>query len=142
MNKLYEKNGEMVFNHVFHPDNAEFHLDFMSKLEVLNIDCIQLDLIFHTCFDNYLFEPLNSWSFYESVPRIKSNASRTFRNETVIIILSEMDDIDHTAYDLADLTTFNVWTALGESSLLIRRIFNEQDIDLMGRFMEWLWASS
>ena len=88
------------------------------------------------------FEPLNSWSYYDTVPWFRGAVPSEFSGETAVLILSESGDIDHASYSLSDLSTFGVLTALGESSLMIRRVLSEDDIALMGRSVEWLWAQN
>ena len=91
-----------------------------------------------------IFQPLNTWKFYENIPIIKhAQTFKDYNEETIILIMDDINDINHEIdYNLSDLSTFKQWTVLGDSSLLIRRIFDINDIDLMGRFIEWLWAKN
>ncbi len=93
-----------------------------------------------------IYEPLNKWSFYDNINIIKYNSYtqiKQYINQTIILIMDKRSDINHDKdYNISELSTFAKWTILGESSLLIRRIFTVNDIDLMGRFIEYLWAQN
>ena len=92
-----------------------------------------------------IFEPLMTWKYYDNIPIIKYSKDNhnDNNNKTIILILDKYSDINHDLdYDISDLSTFKQWTILGDSSLLIRRIFDPRDIDLFGRFIEYLWAKN
>lgn len=98
-----------------------------------------------------IFEPLMTWKYYDNISIVinsnilknNNNNNKYIMNDTLILIMDKYLDINHEKdYDINDLSTFKQWRILNDSSLLIRRIFNIDDINLFGRFIEYLWAKN